>query len=243
MKVKVLWYVEKTSMDAKIDSILLLSSPPLRGVGRPPLSMRQFTEGEKLFLDSLTIEDLIRVNKKLSDKFYTELNRRLKKFIDNELIKGFFIQSVLLPLVHDKILRALRASRRSPLKGLSNFQVEMLLAAYSLTSLKKGGIFQAKNFFNLGQYQTDITNNLKYFAEIGYVEEIDDTKLYKLTKKVRSNKGKRAAIYIMTRAGKIVLKDYFAAYEKLHKDFTNNLFIDDLHTINTNLKTGYKGEI
>lgn len=222
---------------------VMTSMPVLKQRGGNYSKGRILTKEEMTFLKELTIEDWIRNDKRLRDKFQTELTRRIKKFIDNELIKGFFAQSVLLPLVHDKVLRTLRTSRRSPLKGLSNFQVEMLLAAYSLSSLKKGGIFQAKNFFNLGQYQTDITNNLKYFAEIGYIEEIDDTKLYKLTKKVRSNKGKRAAIYIMTRAGKIVLKDYFSAYEKLHKDFTNNLFLDDLHTINTNLKTGYKGEI
>lgn len=229
-----------------INIVVPSASPfvPLRAKQRGNLSKgRKLTEEELKLLKGISLQDIFRNDRRLNDLYIDELRKRIKKFIDNELIKGFFVQSVLLPLVHDKVLRTLRASRRSPLKGLTNFQVEMLLAAYSLSSLKKGGIFQAKNFYHLGQFQTVVNDNLKYFAEIGYIEEIDDTKLYKLTKKVRNNKGKRAAIYIMTRAGKIVLKDYFAAYEKLHKDFTNNLFLDDLHTINTNLKTGYKGEI
>jgi hypothetical protein len=223
------------------DNIIVSPAPPpsgfvpvIRRQGRPN-KLRPFSREEMDIIGRIELDDLFGFDRRLADRFNKELTRRFKVYYENELKKSFYAQSVLIGVLHERIIKALNNSVRSPLRGLSKYQIDMLCLVYSISELMPGGLFTKQNVRKSGFYKYEIEETFEMIIQKGWIEELDANRIYARTKKVKPKSRKQSPHFAMTRQGKIAMKDYFAAYEKLHKDITGHFLVQDLETIDTKL--------
>jgi len=99
----------------------------------------------------------------------------------------------------------------SPLRGLSNLQISILVGAWLHQKLNER-IFTAHNLIAWGSNLRECREGIYLFQRLGYVQKLDYKEVFKYSKKLQGNRNR--GYYILTREGERALKDYFKLFAK-----------------------------
>lgn len=170
-------------------------------------------------------------DRRVNDLIYRKAQNTLKLNATKLIYKSGFAFGMLTALVHEATVKTIKKSGRSPLRSITEAQLNILLTAWIIQTIGNK-VFTAHNIlkFTKSAY-FQIEPDIIFLKDSGLIQELNNVEVHRLTGKLVKTPKRGGGVlkyYKLARTGEKLLLEYFALYEKTHEELTEKIWTDHL---------------